>query len=51
MTLGAGVPDFMKGIQAVVGDRLVEPYGNFEEEVHMFSRAFTEIMYAGDAEG
>jgi len=51
VTLGAGVPEFMRDMPSIVGGKPAEPFGDFEEEVEMFNRAFAEVMCAGDAEG
>jgi ribonucleoside-triphosphate reductase len=52
VTLGAGVPEFMKDMPAVVGGEASgEAYGEYEREVEMFNRAFAKVMCEGDAEG
>jgi len=52
VTLGAGVPSFMADMPAVVDGRFAgEAYGDYEEEVAMFNRAFAKVMCEGDAEG
>jgi anaerobic ribonucleoside-triphosphate reductase len=52
VTLGAGVPGFMKDTPAVVdGKTSGEAYGEYEREVEMFNSAFTKVMCEGDAEG
>jgi ribonucleoside-triphosphate reductase len=52
VTLGAGVPEFMKDMPAVVGGEASgEAYGEYEREVEMFNSAFTKVMCEGDAEG
>jgi ribonucleoside-triphosphate reductase len=52
VTLGAGVPSFMANMPVAVDGRLAgETYGDYEEEVAMFNRAFAKVMCEGDAEG
>jgi anaerobic ribonucleoside-triphosphate reductase len=52
VTLGTGVPEFMKDTPAVVdGKTSGEAYGEYEREVEMFNSAFTKVMCKGDAEG
>jgi ribonucleoside-triphosphate reductase len=52
VTLGTGVPEFMKDTPAVVdGKTSGEAYGEYEREVEMFNSAFTKVMCEGDAEG
>ena len=52
VTLGASVPKFMKDMPVVVEGRVAgETYGDYEEEVAMFNRAFAKVMCEGDADG
>ena len=52
MQLEFGVPNFLKD-ETAYGPRgeIVGTYGDFEEEVRMIQRAFTENLMEGDAEG
>ena len=52
VTLGTGVPSFMANMPVAVDGKLAgETYGDYEEEVAMFNRAFAKVMCEGDAEG
>lgn len=52
VTMDLKVPEFMKS-QAVIYNGAVqsEVYGDFQEEMDMFNRAFAELMSEGDANG
>ncbi len=46
------VPDFMKNEAVIIGGKLMDAsYGEFQEEVIIFNKAFAEIMSEGDALG
>ena len=52
MQLEFGVPNFLKDETAYgPGGEIVGTYGDFEEEVRMIQRSFTENLMEGDAEG
>lgn len=52
VTLAASVPKFMKDMPVVVeGQMTGETYGDYEEEVAMFNKAFAKVLCEGDAEG
>jgi ribonucleoside-triphosphate reductase len=50
ITLDLTVPSFMKNEQVIIGGKLMdETYGDFQEEMNMFNKAFFEVMTEGDA--
>ena len=52
VTLDLTVPKFMENEQVVIGGKLMdETYGDFQEEMNMFNKAFFEVMTEGDANG
>jgi len=52
VTLGGGVPDFMRDTPVIVDGKIGHgTYGDYEEEVAMFNKAFARVMCEGDAEG
>jgi len=52
ITLDLTVPSFMKDEQVIIGGKLMdETYGDFQEEMNMFNKAFFEVMTEGDANG
>lgn len=51
-TLDLQVPEFMKNEVVIIGGELQsERCGDFQEEMHMFNRAFGEVMMEGDGKG
>lgn len=52
VTMDLVVPEFMKSEPVVFGGELLESvYGDYQDEVNMFNRAFAELMSEGDATG
>ena len=52
ITLDVEVPNFMKNEHVIIGGKeQKETYGEFQEEMNIFNRAFAEIMTEGDAGG
>ncbi len=52
VTLDLVVPEPMKNRPAIIGGRAQEAvYGNFQEEMDLFNRAFADVMLEGDANG
>jgi ribonucleoside-triphosphate reductase len=52
ITLDLEVPKFLENEPAICGGEAAEnPYGDFQEEMNMFNRAFGEIMVQGDGAG
>ena len=52
ISLDLTVPDHFKNVPAIVGGEICEfTYGDLQEEVDLFNRAFAEIMLEGDADG
>ena len=52
ISLDLTVPDFMKDEAVIIGGKLQEAsYGEFQEEVFIFNKAFAEVMSEGDALG
>lgn len=52
VTLDVVVPESLRGIPVVrSGKAQKERYGDFQEEVNLFNRAFVEILRDGDASG
>ncbi len=52
ITLDLTVPRFLKNQPVIIGGEFrKETYGEFQEEMDMFNRAFLEIMAEGDAKG
>ena len=52
ITLDLHVPSFMKDEPVIIGGELQdETYGDFEEEMEMFNKAFCEVMMEGDGKG
>lgn len=52
ITLDLKVPEFMKDEAVALGGKLLDStYGEYQEEMDMFNRAFAEVMVEGDAKG
>ena len=52
ITLDLTVPEYLKGQGVVIGGKIKErTYGEFQKEMDLLNRAFSEIMYEGDATG
>ena len=52
ITLDLKIPDFMKHKAVIIGGKLQDVgYGEFQREMDMFNRAFSEVMAEGDAKG
>jgi len=52
VTMDLEVPDYMKNEYVIVGGQpQMEKYGDFQEEMNMFNKAFAECMIEGDASG
>jgi len=52
ISLDLMVPEFLKDTAAIIGGELTNTkYGDFQEEVYLFNRAFAEVMCEGDAKG
>ncbi len=51
VTLDLKVPEYMKDEGVIIGGQLIDAaYGEFQDEMDMFNRAFAEVMLEGDAE-
>lgn len=52
ITLDLRVPEFLKDQPVIIGGKPQDKcYGDFQEEMNMFNRAFAEVMMEGDAKG
>ncbi len=52
VTLDLNVPSYFKKQSVIIGGKpQKETYGDFQEEMDMFNRAFLEVMAEGDAKG
>ncbi len=52
VTLDLNPPPNLKNIPVIIGGKLQkESYGDFQEEMDLFNKAFLEIMLEGDAKG
>lgn len=52
VTLDLNVPDNLKNMPAIIGGKIQnEVYGDFQEEMNLFNKAFLEVMLEGDAKG
>ncbi len=52
VTMDLRVPEFMADEPVIIGgERKSKTYGEFQEEMDMFNRAFAELMLEGDAKG
>lgn len=52
LTLDTTVPKSMKEMPVIVGGKKMNStYGDFQDELDMFNKAFTEVMEEGDARG
>lgn len=52
VTLDVRVPSFYANQNVIIGGKpRQETYGDFQEEMNLFNRAFLEVMSAGDAKG
>lgn len=52
VTLDLRVPEFMHDRRVIIGGKLQdEVYGDFQEEMNLFNRAFAAVMLEGDANG
>jgi anaerobic ribonucleoside-triphosphate reductase len=52
ITLDLKVPEFMKNEPVALGGKLLNStYGEYQEEMDIFNRAFADVMLEGDAKG
>jgi ribonucleoside-triphosphate reductase len=52
LTFDITIPEFMKDEAVIVGGKMLDyAYGDLEEEMKMFNKAYIQIMYNGDAVG
>ncbi len=52
ITLDLRVPEFLKDQPVIIGGKPQDKcYGDFQEEMNMFNKAFAEVMMEGDAKG
>jgi ribonucleoside-triphosphate reductase len=52
ITLDLEIPEFLKQTPVIIGGETMDScYGEFQEEVTLFNRAFAEAMLEGDANG
>lgn len=52
ITLDLKIPKILKDNPVIIGGKYMEEkYGDFQEEVNMFNKAFCEVMTEGDASG
>ncbi len=52
VTMDMEVPSYMQDEAVIIGGELQEDtYGEFQEELDLFNRAFAEVMMEGDAKG
>lgn len=52
VTLDLQVPEHYKNVPVIIGgEPQVTVYGDYQEEVYMFNRAFAEVMMKGDNKG
>ena len=52
VTLDLKVPEFMKDQPVIIGGKLMDTtYGDFQVEMDVFNRAFSEVLAEGDANG
>ncbi len=52
ITLDLKVPGFLKDQPVIIGGKMLEPtYGDFQNEMDIFNRAFADVMAEGDAQG
>ncbi len=52
VTMDLKVPDFLKMQPVIIGGEIQEnTYGDFQEEMDIFNRAFAEVMAEGDGNG
>jgi len=52
ITLDLKVPKFMEDESVIIGGKLQDDvFGDFQDEVEMFNRAYCEVMMEGDAKG
>lgn len=52
LTFDIKVPNTLKDQPAIIGGELLETtYGDYQEEMDMFNKAFCEVMLEGDAKG
>ena len=52
LTLDINVPKFMENEACIIGGKLQSfTYGDMEEEMEMFNRAYVQVMSEGDADG
>jgi len=52
ISLDLTVPEHLKNVPAIVGGKICDfTYGDLQDEVDLFNRAFAEIMLEGDAKG
>lgn len=52
ITMDLTVPSYLAGQGVVIGGQVqTETYGEFQEELDLFNKAFLDVMLAGDAKG
>jgi len=51
VTLDLRCPSFLADIASIVGGELGDPLGEYQEEMDLFNRAYSELMQAGDYNG
>ncbi len=52
VTMDLKVPEFMKEQPVIIGGQPIEnTYGDYQEEMDIFNKAFAEVMLEGDADG
>ncbi|MCK5023049.1 MAG: ribonucleoside triphosphate reductase, partial [Candidatus Aenigmarchaeota archaeon] len=52
ITLDLKIPSFMKDEHVAIGGEILDSkYGDYQEEMDMFNKAFAEVMLEGDAKG
>lgn len=52
ITMDLNPPDFLKSQPVIIGGKpMKETYGDFQEEMDLLNRVFTEVMIEGDASG
>ncbi|MCC7570769.1 ribonucleoside triphosphate reductase [Candidatus Micrarchaeota archaeon] len=52
ITMDMDIPNMMKNDPIVIGGKIMDDtYGDFQEEMDIFNRAFSEVVMEGDAKG
>lgn len=52
VTLDLQPPEYLAGVPAIVGGEMLETnYGDYQDEMNMFNRAFLEVLSEGDSSG